>query len=620
MERCFLVPFGAILLWCVAVLLGMIGLGRIVALAVGGEPAKKAGWGLHAVWGAALYLFAGGLLGVFKACVDTNMILMTVLGVGLFIWTTFGAWRPVRADFAAISWGVWPAFAAVALIFASGIFRQTYVHFADDLPAYYNFCENLLTTGSFDDPFSWRRLASLGGHTLLQCSILARGSWANNQAFEAALCPAILFGLILGFRGGALARSWFGAPLALIVVTTPILHMNTTSHLTGTIFFVGLFVTLDLVDRGEARRLRLLAASGLVAAGLCSLRAQDVGAAGIALGLFWLGSWIKDKRPAREAWIEAACWGGSLFVTLLPWMIMSYHSSGSPLFPLFQGNNSLAFNPQRVDMPLFGMLKFMAVAMTHPSVLPLLLCLGAAPFLRPGLAASAVAASAVLTSLLLTYGLNLAPDPLTIPRYIQPLLLAGVTAVLATGALAPRRRWLAPAMAALLLLPNLEERTSEFAVRYPALFQNHGMRVPANFNSGVVANYRDAQLLIPEGKRVLVCADFPFLFDHVRNPIWIIDLPHAASPAPGLPYRKPPEETKRYLRALGVDYVIFPSFSNSLDLYNRGIWQRHATGDVPLWRIQAPYFLDFYDTVEGLAASETTLGREGELTVIQFKP
>ena len=623
MERCFPVPYAAIVLWCAAVLLGMIGLGRLVALAVGGEPVKKAGWGLHAVWGAALYLFLGGLLGVFRAGVDANLVLMTALGIGIFVWTTFRAWRPVRADFAALPWGVWPLVAVVAVTFATGMYRQTYVNNADDLPAYYQFCEKLLTTGSFEDPFSWRRLASLGGHTLLQSSILARGSWANAQAFEASLCPVILLGLILGFRGGSLGRSWFGLFLALIAVTAPILHVNTASHLTGTIFFLGLFVTLDLVDRAEARRFRMFAVAGLVAAGLCTLRAQDIGAAGAALGLFWLGSWIKNKRPMREATLEAVCWGGSLFVALLPWMIMSFLSSGSPLFPLFQGNNSLAFNPQRVNMPLLETVKFMAAAMTHPAVLPLVLCMAAAPFWRPGSAASAVSLAAILTSLLLAYGLNLAPDAITIPRYTQPLLLAGALAVLMTGALSAqrsRRWWLALAMAALVFLPNLPERARDFAGRFPDLFHAHGIKVPATFNSGVVANYRDAQLLIPEGKRILVCGDYPFLFDHVRNPIWIIDFPHGASPPPGLPYKKPPEETKRYLRTLGVDYVIYADFSRSLDLYNRGFWTERITSSVPLCRIQAPFCLDFFDTVERLGVSETTLGRLGDLTVVQLKP
>ena len=80
------------------------------------------------------------------------------------------------------------------------------------------------------------------------------------------------------------------------------------------------------------------------------------------------------------------------------------------------------------------------------------------------------------------------------------------------------------------------------------------------------------------------------------------------------------EETKRYLRALGVDYLIFENFSMSAALYNRGFWTERITGNVLLSRIQAPFCLDFFETVERLAASETILGRAGDLTVIELKP
>src|SRR5688500_17817246 len=97
-------------------------------------------------------------------------------------------------------------------------------------------------------------------------------------------------------------------------------------------------------------------------------------------------------------------------------------------------------------------------------------------------------------------------------------------------------------------------------------------------------------------------------------------MPNATSPAPGLPFHKPPEEMKRYLHGLGIEYVIFVDFSKSIALYSRSFWQGHAEGDIPLWKVQAPFFADFFDTIDRLAASETQLGRVGKLTVLQLKP
>jgi hypothetical protein len=619
MERCIPIQYGAVFCWAMTVLLGMIGLGRLVALAVGGDSARKAGWGLHAVWGAGVYLFVGGLLGVFGLCGQIGITLVIGLGFGIFIWTLFRGWRPAWNDFAAVSWSAWPAFAVVALTFATGLYQQTCVSEADDFPAYFNFCDKLLETGSFGDPFSWRRLASLGGHTLLQCSVLAHASWANAQAFEVALCPAILLGLILGFRKGALARSWLGLFLGLIAVTTPILRANTTSHLTGVVFAMGLFSTLDLIERGKTGRRRLYAVAGMVAAGLCTLRAPYIPAACGAIGLFWLGSWMKERRPLRKTLIEAACWGGSLFVALLPWMIMAFVSSGSPLFPLFQGNNNLAFNPQRVDMPFFSASNSVFQMIVYPAILPLLLCLLAALSWRSSIAARAVSISAVLTSLVVAYGLNLAPDAMTIPRYVQPLLLASALGALITTAVSPGSRFVAAAIAALLPLTSLSERGHNLAYSLQTLWFGGGTMMPASFSCAAVC-CRDAQALIPEGKRALVCVDFPFVFDHRRNPIWIIDFPNAASPPPGLPFRKPPEEMKRYLRDLGVDYIIFQDFSKGASIYSREYWEKYGKWKIPLLRIEAPYCLDFFDTIDRLASSEATLGRAGNLTVIQLKP
>jgi hypothetical protein len=618
MERYLIANYALALTWSLVVFLGLVGLGRLVAHVIDEESACQAGWGLHAAWGMALYLFLGGSLALFGWCGATMIGLLFGVGAAVLIWTAYRAGLPSKSALAAIPWQNWPAFAVVALIFAGGICWQGTYSVYDDLPAYYNFCEKLLATGSFDEPFSWRRLASLGGHTLLQSSILVYGSFANAQAFERALCPVILLGLVLGFRGGSLGRSPLGLLLALVAVTTPIIRMNTTSHLTATVLFVGLFVTLDLAERAERGRLRFLAVAGLAAAGLCTLRAQNVAVAGLMLGTYWLCSWIKDRRPLREAIIEGAWWGGVLLVALLPWMIMEYRSNDSPLFPLFPGGGNLAFNPQSVSGPLYERLVSPMQTLFDARLAPMLLCLLAIPSWRHGVTVHATAIAAVFTTLLLAYGLSLASDDTTIPRYAQPLLLGGTLAALMTTAVFPRRQVAAWVFGILLMVVNWPDRCRHLWEHYEMLAVSNKMFMP--YGARILADYREAQMLIPESKRMLVCTDYPFLFDHPRNEIWTIDMPSATSPAPGLPFQKPPEEMKRYLRGLGIEYLIFVDFDKSSGLYKRSFWQGHADQNMVLWKTEAPFFLDFFDTVDRLAASETQLGRVGNLTVLQFKP
>jgi len=617
MDRYLVANYALAFAWSVVVLLGLIGMGRLVAGWVKDETALGAGWGLHAVWGMALYLFVGGALALMKLCTAPVIGLLFGLGVAVLLWTTFRRGLPSRAALTGIAWQNWPAFAVVALLFAGGVCWETGSSLFDDLPAYYNFCEKLLDTGSFDEPFSWRRLASLGGHTLLQSSILVYGSFANIQAFERGLCPVILLGLVLGFRGGGLGRSPLGLILGLAAVTTPIIRNNTTSHLTAVVLFLGLFVTLDLGERASAARRRFLVVAGVTAAGLATLRAQNVAVAGLTLGVFWLGSAIMDRRPGRQALAEACSWGGAMLAALLPWMIMAFRSNGSPLFPLFAGGNNLAFDPQGVGGSLYDRLICPARTFLDPGLVIMFVCLLAMPQWRHAGAARAAAIAAVITTALLSYGLSLSPDKTTIARYVQPLLLVGALVALMTAALSPRRRMAAWVLGIMFIAHDLSGRCQYLWDHFVEL--QLANRMPPLYTPRTIADYREAQLFIPEGKRVLICTDFPFLFDHPRNDLWIIDMPNAASPPPGLPFRRPPEETKRYLRKLGIEYVIF-DFASSHALYSREVWRSHAEGNVALWKIQAPFFNDFFDTVDRLAASETQLGKIGNLTVLQFKP
>jgi hypothetical protein len=639
MDRYIPSSFASVFLWGMAVLLGMIGLGRLVAIAMGAESAKKAGWGLHAVWGMGVYLFVGASLSLGKVCGATTIVLIIGAGLAVTIWTTIRGGRPTRAALVSGPWGAWPVFAVAALTLAGGLVWQMNGNFSDDLPAYYPFCEKLLATGSFDEPFSWRRLASLGGQTLLQCSVLAQTSFANAKAFEVGLCPVILLGLVYGFRRGALARSPLGLLLGLLAVTTPIIRINSASHFTGVVILVGLFVTLDLAEREETRRFRWLAVAGMIAAGLCSLRASYVPAAGGALGLFWLASWIKDRRPLREALMEGGWLCAISLVALLPWMAMGFRSNGSPLFPLFQGDNNLAFNPQTTNAPLPARLFDLMTVMTSPALLPLVICSLAAPGwkrwahkvqgsahnvqgwahqARGGVSAQAMALAVILASLAVAYSIPLPPDKLTIPRYIQPMLLAGAMVSLMTAAVSLHTRVTAWVLVFIVMTTSLPERAENLWDCYQQLGYTDKLVVP--FQPRVIVDHREAQKLIPEGKRVLVCSDFPFLFEFGRNPIWIVDLPFNASPKPGLPYHRPPEEMKRYLRGLGVEYVIFENFDDATFFYSRALREQQLGSGVPMLLTEAPYFLDFFDTIEHLAASETTLGHAGNLTVIQFKP
>src|SRR5205085_2972596 len=142
--------------------------------------------------------------------------------------------------------------------------------------------------------------------------------------------------------------------------------------------------------------------------------------------------------------------GISLLAGLLPWMILCFLSNGSPIFPLFPGGNNAAFNPRSLDVPLYTRLLPAIQMILHPALLTLLLCPLALPDWRRALAARSVAVAGFLASLALACSITLAPDDTTVPRYVQPLLLAGALAALMTAAVSPRGRVMAWAMTLLL--------------------------------------------------------------------------------------------------------------------------------------------------------------------------
>ena len=72
-----------------------------------------------------------------------------------------------------------------------------------------------------------------------------------------------------------------------------------------------------------------------------------------------------------------------------------------------------------------------------------------------------------------------------------------------------------------------------------------------------VAEYRDMQLAVPPGQKILVRLDKNFLLDFRRNIIYINDLPGGASLPPGIPIFKGPDALADYLIQHGIRYLAY---------------------------------------------------------------
>ena len=611
MERYLTTNYLSAMAWVLVVLGAIIGIGRVAARWVEDAP-RQANWGLHAVWGLAIFIFVGGTLAAVGLCGKAAIMGLLILGCIAFVWEARTSLKHWRSLFQRGHLGILPTLIVAIILFVGGVGWTLNLNPGDDHIAYFSFTEKLLTNGTIVEPFSWRRLASLGGQTLLMCAVLAQTCYLNVQAFETAICPIILFGLLTGFRGGVMRKSLTGCFVCFVAMTTCILRINTTSHFTGIVMFLGLFITMDMIEQ-KSGRLPLWLMAGMIAAGMCSLRSNYIPAAGAALGLFWLLVWWQERWSAAQSAKVLAVWSGALFVALVPWMIQTYVSNGTPLYPFINGNNGQGFNPYGAKS-FVDRIALSAQLLTEPSIVPLLLFPIAWLRLRSDSAASCVGIAGLITAVLLSFSITLAP----IGRYLQPFLLAGGLAALMARVASGKSVWIAGGLAAVALIQNPLDRYENLIRHIDMLGDVSELHNP--YRPSVISSHHEAQKVVPEGARILVCSDFSVLFDHKRNVIWNIDMPGGTSPGAGLPFHRPPAETKRYLLGLGVRYLILTNFTSSSALYSRKQWEEHRDGEASIYRDQSPYYLDFFDTAEALAKSETNLGRFRNLTVIRLEP
>jgi len=131
--------------------------------------------------------------------------------------------------------------------------------------------------------------------------------------------------------------------------------------------------------------------------------------------------------------------------------------------------------------------------------------------------------------------------------------------------------------------------------------------------------YRALQDSVPAGARMLAMVDEPFWFDFRRNPIDIVDLPGAVSPAPGMPLDDD-EKLATYLHGRGYRYVAFVRPASSKSLYRRTHWARElASPDAPIWKQSAPFYLNIFDRWDGLATSRTHTYDDGQIVALDLE-
>jgi hypothetical protein len=654
------------LLGTLLVLVGMFGWGELAAAPF--RWSRPRHWGSTLALGVGACVTVGGLLAWAEVIsIKTNA---AVVAIGVVAFGAANGARLLRRRAAAgdatpaaspggqirldpLELALHAAAIAYLVVTALGATRPFWVDVHDDLPAYFEFPKRLLETGTFLEPMSSRRIATMGGAAYLQSLLYPLWGPAAVPLVDIGLGQLLAWSAALALRPPGVGRAARAvrliAPIFVLWLASALMLYNHAPMRLAFGLVVALLGATVAFGRGGARSgesangwdsarsgdFALLAATG---AALVSLRNSFIGFAMIvACGWVVLGLARRDRRLA----LGAAAAGGAMVALLLPYFVVSWRSSRTPFYPLLEGTfRHGAFSP---PLAFSGKVAFVGDALLRTGV-PWIAVIAIGAWLigwrTRGAAVGVVAA--IATSAVTAFGLT-GFDSYNLFRYSAPMLDGALAfaacqggTVLAEGLVRGRAALAVPigtavALAVAVSLPLhlvLYESEEGFwrpyeAWRATAAFGEaaaQALREPFTpFASAGSEVYAAAQETIPRGSSVAAAVARPYLWNLARQRIDSIDIPGVASAPPGLPYLEGPEALVAYLRGLGYDFFAFtpPAFPGCL--YDGSRWALLASGGFPMWRDLGRRVIDFQSNAEALAVDHPVVFASAEIVVLDLR-
>jgi hypothetical protein len=579
--------------WGLAITLSFVGWG-VAAARVTGVADEDRDWALCASWGMAVVVALGGALALFNLANRTALVTIGILGCGLAaVWFRPRKWEWGGAFILGVILVVWyaPAVASRA--------AEPY----DDYLAYFTFARRFLDTGTLVEPFSFRRLLSYGGQSLLHALTICVGSEKGMNMLDSGIAMIFLGGLVFGFLRGFSKPLWAVTGTAAVLLV-PILRNNTMSQMTGLVLWIALFRTI---------RIRSTILAGLLLAALCSLRSTYILAVVLVTAALLISTIYRNQLGGLGGWWRMVAVAGAAIV---PWCLLSYRSSGTLLYPLFKGYQaagmSSSFHATWTDHA-----QAVVRLLSDPSALFLLVPLLLATFLVRGMHVPFCVA-ALLLSLAIAWAAPIT-DTRTLFRYMQPVawgsLLGAASALLRARKTALILACMMAPLWAFYAAMTVSQRIS--AVR--ALPAEIADRTP-KFPLARMAEYQRLESALPAGASVYTLLPLPSLLNYRTHHIFNADWIGIASLPPGMPFFHGPQALKTYLLSQGIEYIAYNDFDHPAVAtgYWRVWWRERVIGGKEDIEPLVPYVLDVMSNVDQLAASEGTIYHAGDLAVIHL--
>jgi hypothetical protein len=471
--------------------------------------------------------------------------------------------------------------------------------------------------------------------------VLAGSPGFRLHLFDQGIC--LLLGALLVAGERKAGRPLWPILLALLLlITLPDIRANTYPQMSGVVVFYGLYRTMLWLDGLEGDRRPLASATliALMATAACTLRSNYIAVA-VPMVAFSYAFQIWRAGDARRQRLRETAYATALgIVFMAPWMIMSWQSSGTPLFPILSGHFNHAFpmlqNPRNWSQQFADLVD----TVTQNRMLRTFPLLFLAGLLLPDRGARRPLYTLMLAGLvgwvLLVH--TLASDAPSFERYVYGFLVAAALAVITRCAMecgsrsyrfrmstyksggcghrTPKILVIGAVLIQLVVVGGDALSTHADIIRNAPAIAMLTIQSPDTTPRG--QQHRALQMRVPPGEPLLVMVDYPFMFDFARNDIYNMDTAAAVSPPPGFPYFKGPEAVAQYLRDQNIRYLAFVRPERAMSLFNREVWERQAREPHPLWRAQAPVYLDIFDNFAALAATRKHLYDDADLVLLDL--
>lgn len=559
---------------------------------------KNSGWGFKASLGLSLSLVCGGLMNLLSIVSPKTILTYLGLGIVLLLFFTIKKFRDIAVNFAEL-FNEFKKDKALALLIAGicllFVYQYSVAAFSlsnplDDYQAYFVYPGEMLETGSMgNNPFSDRRLTgSLGGQSFLDTFVLAVLPYDYLNLIDRGVSWIILILLIWGLfkKFNSSKRT------AALAIGSLMLFYSQFCNITGQATATVLLLVLGQLFFGEklerASFWRQSAFIALITAALASIKSNVIIVCFFYIIFYYFLSYKEsgareDKIAVIKSFIFSAL---AVFLLLLPWMILMYHSSGTLLYPIFgKGFHGSVYGVYAVPyskltfanlltllynlanvvfVVLFLLILFIWRSVSHNDWLrrrlkliiwATLLSVATCAFLVAGLSVHYYTYPFVIAAVILLLA-NFAGKSDNFQGYLTSWKYEHVSLAIIAILFGAGLAVFLPGIKGNLNLiqTHLSDKQSVFVDNFLS-----GKRVSGDFTSTAEEriSYQKAQEAIPPGKIVLARTEKPFLFDFKRNTVYIIDLPGGSSLPPGMPSFKGGEALAGYLLSKDIRYIAY---------------------------------------------------------------